>query len=207
MSSMDSVWLGVGMSIGGYVLGSIPSGVMVCKCLGAVDPRTAGSRNVGFTNVLRVAGKKAGLLTLAGDMGKGWLVAWGAAKILESEVLTLVVALSPVLGHLFSIFLAFRGGKGVATALGSVIGVAPSLGLLTVLVWLMTVGVWKYSSGGALAAFALLPIASAAFQRSWEFILFTLTLSGLIWWRHLENLKRLWRGTEPKIGQRPAAMS
>ncbi len=189
------------------MLGAIPFGIVVCKWLGTVDPRTAGSRNVGFTNVLRVAGKKAGLLTLAGDLGKGWLVGWVAARSLEPEAVALAVALCPVVGHVFSAFLGFRGGKGVATALGAVIGVAPAVGFAATMVWLLTVTVWKYSSLGALVAFGLLPILGGMFQRSWEFAGFSLILSGLIWLKHRDNLNRLWSGTEPKIGQRPEVLS
>lgn len=204
---MEQLWLAVGMGAAGYLLGAIPFGIVVCQWLGTVDPRTAGSRNVGFTNVLRVAGKKAGLLTLAGDLGKGWLVGWVAARSLEPEAVALAVALCPVVGHVFSAFLGFRGGKGVATALGAVIGVAPAVGFAATLIWLLTVAVWKYSSVGALVAFGLLPVLGGVFQRSWEFVGFSLILCGLIWLKHRENLNRLRRGTEPKIGQRPAVMS
>jgi glycerol-3-phosphate acyltransferase PlsY len=204
---MEQLWRAVGLGAAGYVLGAIPFGIVVCKWLGTVDPRTAGSRNVGFTNVLRVAGKKAGLLTLAGDLGKGWLVGWVAARSLEPEAVALAVALCPVVGHVFSAFLGFRGGKGVATALGAVIGVAPAVGFAATMVWLLTVTVWKYSSLGALVAFGLLPILGGMFQRSWEFAGFSLILSGLIWLKHRDNLNRLWSGTEPKIGQRPEVLS
>src|SRR5207249_12239130 len=132
------------MAVGGYLLGSIPFGLLVAKCLGTVDPRTAGSRNIGFTNVLRLSGKTAGLLTLAGDMGKGWLVAWTAAQTFDREVVVVLIALTPILGHLYSVFLGFRGGKGVATAMGAVAGIAPLVGVVIMLVWLVSVAVWRY---------------------------------------------------------------
>lgn len=194
-------WLPALLAIGGYLLGSIPFGVVVAKWLGTVDPRTAGSRNIGFTNVLRVAGKKAGLLTLAGDVGKGWVVGWVATFLLTDETMVLAVAACPILGHLFPVFLGFRGGKGVATALGAVAGVAPWLGLAMLAVWLATAAVWRYSSGAALAAFAALPIGSVLMGKTWQFQVFAWLVSGLIVLRHKENIQRLWQGTEPKMGQ------
>ena len=200
MTVTDS--LPLAMIVSGYLLGSIPFGLVVSKCLGTADPRTAGSRNIGFTNVLRVSGKKAGFLTLAGDLGKGWLVGWLAAQFADGAWWPWLIALSPIIGHLYSVFLGFRGGKGVATALGVMIGVSPSIGLLTVLVWLVTAGVWHYSSGAAIMAFIVLPVLAAALWTGQQFIAFTLVVSGLILWRHKENMIRLWNGTEPKIGQR-----
>jgi glycerol-3-phosphate acyltransferase PlsY len=200
MTVTDS--LPLAMIVSGYLLGSIPFGLVVSKCLGTADPRTTGSRNIGFTNVLRVSGKKAGFLTLAGDLGKGWLVGWLAAQFADGAWWPWLIALSPIIGHLYSVFLGFRGGKGVATALGVMIGVSPSIGLLAVLVWLVTAGVWHYSSGAAIMAFIVLPVLAAALRTGQQFIAFTLVVSGLILWRHKENMIRLWNGTEPKIGQR-----
>lgn len=199
MQSHD--WLPIVLALAGYVLGSIPFGIVVSKCLGAPDPRTVGSRNIGFTNVLRVSGKKAGILTLLGDMGKGWLVAWLAATVIKEEVWVLGIALSPVLGHLFSVFLGFRGGKGVATAIGAVGGVAPSVGLGLIVVWLLTAALWRYSSSAALAAFCSLPVLAVLAAQSMAFVVFAGTVSGLILSRHTGNMARLWHGTEPKIGQ------
>ena len=200
MTVTDS--LPLAMIVSGYLLGSIPFGLVVSKCLGTADPRTAGSRNIGFTNVLRVSGKKAGFLTLAGDLGKGWLVGWLAAQFADGAWWPWLIALSPIIGHLYSVFLGFRGGKGVATALGVMIGVSPSIGHLAVQVWLVTAGVWHYSSGAAIMAFIVLPVLAAALWTGQQFIAFTLVVSGLILWRHKENMIRLWNGTEPKIGQR-----
>ena len=188
--------------VGGYFLGSIPFGIVVSKCLGTVDPRTTGSRNIGFTNVLRVSGKQAGILTLAGDLGKGWLVGWLATQFAGDAWWPWLIALSPVIGHLYSVFLGFRGGKGVATALGVMIGVSPWIGLIAVVVWLVTAGVWRYSSGAAIAVFLLLPIVAAALRPDQQFVAFTIVVSALILWKHKDNMIRLWKGTEPKIGQR-----
>jgi acyl phosphate:glycerol-3-phosphate acyltransferase len=201
-------WLALAMMVGGYLLGSIPFGIVVSKYLGATDPRTAGSHNIGFTNVMRVSGKKAGLLTLAGDLGKGWLVGWLAMQMHDHAWWPWLIALSPIIGHLFSVFLGLRGGKGVATALGAIIGVAPWVGFSAVLVWLVTAGVWRYSSGAAITAFILLPVLAAALRRGdQQFVVFTVIISGLILWRHKDNMIRLWNGTEPKIGRRGKPMT
>ena len=122
---MNEELLWVLMTVFGYVLGAIPFGIVVSKALGLPDPRTIGSKNIGFTNILRVSGKKAGILTLLGDLGKGWVVGWAAMHWLTVEPYIMVVALAPILGHLFSPFLGFKGGKGVATAVGAVLGLSP----------------------------------------------------------------------------------
>jgi glycerol-3-phosphate acyltransferase PlsY len=199
---MDHPGLVAAFAVVGYLLGAIPFGVVVSKALGLPDPRTVGSKNVGFTNVLRVSGTKAGVLTLLGDMGKGWLLSWAAMQWLTDESFIMVVAISPILGHLFSPFLGFKGGKGVATAVGAVLGLSPSIGLLVLLIWLGTVAIWRYSSAGALAAFSCLPVVAIVNEQRQEFLIFSLIVSGLIWFKHKDNIVRLWKGTESKIGQR-----
>jgi glycerol-3-phosphate acyltransferase PlsY len=199
---MDHQGFLVLLVVAGYLLGAIPFGVVVSKAMGLPDPRTVGSKNVGFTNVLRVSGKKAGVLTLLGDMGKGWLMGWAAMQWLTDEQFIMLVALSTILGHLFSPFLNFKGGKGVATALGAVLGLSPSIGLLLLLVWLGAVAIWRYSSGGALAAFGCFPVVAIVNEQRQEFFVFSLIVSGLIWVKHRDNIARLWNGTESKIGQK-----
>ncbi|HKP00372.1 MAG TPA: glycerol-3-phosphate 1-O-acyltransferase PlsY [Nitrospiraceae bacterium] len=199
---MDHPGLVAAFAVVGYLLGAIPFGVVVSKALGHPDPRTVGSKNVGFTNVLRVSGTKAGVLTLLGDMGKGWVLGWAAMQWLTDESFIMVVAISPILGHLFSPFLGFKGGKGVATAVGAVLGLSPSIGLLVLLIWLGTVAIWRYSSAGALAAFSCLPVVAIVNEQRQEFLIFSLIVSGLIWFKHKDNIVRLWKGTESKIGQK-----
>jgi glycerol-3-phosphate acyltransferase PlsY len=199
---MDHQGLVAVFVVAGYLLGAIPFGIVVSKVMGLPDPRTVGSKNVGFTNVLRVSGKIAGILTLLGDMGKGWVLSWAAMQWLTVESFIMVVALSPILGHLFSPFLGFKGGKGVATALGTVLGLAPSIGLLLLLIWLGAVAIWRYSSGGALAAFACLPVVAIVNEQRQEFLVFSVIVSGLIWIKHKDNIVRLWKGTESKIGEK-----
>ena len=198
---MDHPGLVAAFVVVGYMLGAIPFGVVVSKAMGLPDPRTVGSKNVGFTNVLRVSGKKAGVLTLLGDMGKGWVVGWAAMQWLTVESFIMVIAISPILGHIFSPFLGFKGGKGVATAVGAVLALSPSIGLLVLLIWLGTVAIWRYSSGGALAAFACLPVVAIVNEQRQEFLIFAMIVSGLIWIKHKDNIVRLWKGTESKIGQ------
>ncbi len=199
---MDHPGLVAVFAVVGYLLGGVPFGVVVSKAMGLPDPRTAGSKNVGFTNVLRVSGKTAGILTLLGDLGKGWVLAWVAMHWLTVESFIMVVAISPILGHLFSPFLGFKGGKGVATAVGAVLGLSPSIGLLVLLIWLGTVAIWRYSSGGALAAFACLPVVAIVNEQRQEFFVFSLIVSALIWIKHKDNIVRLWKGTESKIGKK-----
>ena len=189
----------------GYALGAIPFGIVVSKVFHLPDPRTVGSMNVGFTNVLRVSGAKAGVLTLLGDMGKGWLISWAAMQWLHTESFIMVAALSPIIGHIFSPFLAFKGGKGVATALGSVLGLSPSIGTLLLLIWLGAVAIWRYSSGGALAAFGLFPVVAIVNEQRQEFLIFAIIVSTLVWIKHKDNIVRLWKGTEGKIGQKTLA--
>lgn len=203
---ISDLWLPAALAVGGYLLGSIPFGVVVAKALGKTDPRSAGSRNIGFTNVLRVSGKTAGLLTLAGDMGKGWIIAWGAQHVLEQSGAILLVALSPILGHLFSVFLGLRGGKGVATGLGVMMGLAPVIAASMLGIWLTTAAIWRYSSGAAVAAFGLLPLLCAWLKPEPGFVLLCLVISVLILVRHKENVIRLWNGTEPRIGERSEAL-
>jgi acyl phosphate:glycerol-3-phosphate acyltransferase len=190
------------MTVLGYLLGAVPFGIVVSKAMGLPDPRTVGSKNVGFTNVLRVSGKKPGILTLLGDMGKGWLLSWVAMQWLTVESFIMIVAIAPILGHLFSPFLGFKGGKGVATALGAVLGLSPSIGLLLLLIWVGAVAIWRYSSGGALAAFSCLPVVAIVNEQRQEFFIFSLLVSALIWIKHKDNIVRLWRGTESKIGKK-----
>jgi len=186
----------------GYLLGAVPFGIVISKAMGLPDPRTVGSKNVGFTNVLRVSGKTAGILTLIGDMGKGWVMGYAGVSWYQTEWAVLLIALAPFLGHLFSPFLKFKGGKGVATALGSVLGVAPMIGLMLLLVWIGAVALWRYSSGGALSAFGLFPVIAVLQRPTGPFLVFSLLVSGLIMVKHKGNIERLRKGTESKIGQR-----
>ena len=201
---MEQQGLFFGLMVVGYLLGAVPFGVVISKAMGLPDPRTVGSKNVGFTNVLRVSGKTPGILTLIGDMGKGWVMGFAATHLLQDEWAILLIALAPFLGHLFSPFLGFKGGKGVATALGSVLGVAPLIGFLLLLAWIGAVALWRYSSGGALTAFGLFPIIAALVRPTAPFVLFSVLVTALIVMKHKGNIERLWKGTESKMGEKKA---
>jgi len=201
---MEQQGLFFGLMVVGYLLGAVPFGVVISKAMGLPDPRTVGSKNVGFTNVLRVSGKTPGILTLIGDMGKGWVMGFAATHLLQDEWAILLIALAPFLGHLFSPFLGFKGGKGVATALGSVLGVTPLIGLLLLMAWIGAVALWRYSSGGALTAFGLFPIIAALVRPTAPFVLFSVLVTALIVMKHKGNIERLWKGTESKMGEKKA---
>ena len=196
----SETWLPAALVVGGYLIGSIPFGVLASKALGAADPRTAGSRNIGFTNVLRVSGTKAGVLTLIGDGGKGWLMGWLAAHVLEGEGAIFISALAVILGHLYSVFLRLKGGKGVATAIGAVTGVAWPIGLATLALWGVGAASTRISSVGALVAFGGLPVVAVMAGKSMGFVIFSICVSLLIVFKHKENIRRLVEGKEPRMG-------
>jgi acyl phosphate:glycerol-3-phosphate acyltransferase len=189
-----------------YLAGSVPFGLLIARLKGNVDLRRVGSGNIGATNVLRAVGKGAAALTLIGDIGKGAAAVALARGLGASSRILAAVALAAVLGHLFPIFLRFRGGKGVATTLGVVLAAMPVVGGLLLLVWLLVAVVWRYSSLAALAAAAALPALVWLLDGRPVMVLFGALLAALIFWRHRENIGRLRHGTEGRIGQkaRPA---
>ena len=188
----------------GYVLGAIPIGIFAGRALASIDPREAGSRNIGFTNVLRVAGKTAGAVTLVGDMGKG------ALAVLCARWLTgpaagdweLAVGAAAILGHIFPVFLGFRGGKGVATALGVLLAAEPAIGGGVLTVWLVSAALWRTSSLAALIAFGTLPVWVWLFRPQTSMAVFTVAVIILITYTHRDNISRIRTGTEPKFGMR-----
>jgi glycerol-3-phosphate acyltransferase PlsY len=178
-----------------YLLGSIPFGVLVAKAYGA-DLRSKGSGNIGATNALRVLGKKAGALTLLGDMLKGVAAVLIALKFGGYEAGTLAAG-AAVLGHDFPIFTGFKGGKGVATSLGTVLALEPFIGLACVGIWLLAFIALRISSVGALAAFTALPLLALAIKGGdYFFIILSFFLAVMIFIKHRENIKRLIRGEE-----------
>ncbi len=185
----------------GYLLGSVPFGVITSRWLAGIDPRMTGSRNIGFTNVLRTAGRIPALLTLLGDLGKGYIVVRFARELSLQESWVWLAALSAVLGHIFPVFLGFKGGKGVATGLGVLYGIEPLLGWITILTWGLAVWLWRVSSLGAIIAFGLLPLWVIGLDPSSLSILYSILLTTLVLTKHRSNIARLRSGTEPKIGQ------
>ncbi len=189
--------------LGSYLVGAIPFGLLFGKTLGGVDVRAVGSGNIGATNVLRAAGKKAAILTLVADCLKGLFPVLLAAMLFSDERLSVLSGIAAILGHTYPVYLKFKGGKGVATSFGVVLAVAPGTGLLCLLTWAAATVFWKYSSLSALMAFTLYPIVTFAVHgdsKPQGFL--SLFVFGMIYYRHRENIKRLIAGTEAKIGQK-----
>lgn len=184
----------------GYGLGSVPFGLIITRLVGLGDVRRIGSGNIGATNVLRTGAKWAAALTLLLDGGKGT-----AAVLLASWLFgpsgALIAGLAAVLGHIFPVWLGFKGGKGVATFIGVMLGLHWPVGLLVIATWIAVALLFKISSLSALAAAALAPAYSMAFGDLTASI-FTLVLTVILFITHHENLHRLWHGTEPRIGIR-----
>ncbi len=187
-----------------YLLGAIPVGVLAGRMLAGVDPREAGSRNIGFTNVLRVGGKLAGLVTLVGDVAKGALAVLGARAVLGPSAgdWGLAAGAAVVVGHIFPVFLKFKGGKGVATGLGVFLAIDPAIGGILVLIWVASAAVWRRSSLAALIAFGALPVIVWVAHPRAAMMALALGVSGLIAYRHIDNIRRLLAGSEPKFGMR-----
>ena len=194
-------WTGAGLAtLIGYGLGSIPFGLLITRLAGLGDVRQIGSGNIGATNVLRTGKKWAAALTLVLDGGKG------AAAVLIANALfgasgAMVAGLAAAFGHIFPVWLRFKGGKGVATFIGVLLGVYWPVGLLVIATWLAMAFLLKYSSLSALTAAALAPAYMMAFGELTAAI-FTLILTIVIFITHHENIYRLWHGTEPRIGQK-----
>jgi len=180
-----------------YFLGSVCSAILICRVLRLPDPRTQGSGNPGATNVLRFGGKKAAALTLVSDAGKGLLLVALARLLGSSDLACALIGLSAFLGHLYPIFFEFKGGKGVATALGVMMGLSPLLGAMVTITWLVVFALFRYSSLAALMTTALAPIYSLILGYSGAFLP-TLVMSGFLVWRHRSNMVRLLSGVEPK---------
>jgi acyl phosphate:glycerol-3-phosphate acyltransferase len=183
-----------------YLLGSIPFGIVVTRVMGLGDIRQIGSGNIGATNVLRTGNRVAAALTLALDAGKG-AAAVIAARLLAGEDAAQVAAIFAFLGHLWPVWLNFKGGKGVATFLGTVLALYWPLGLMACATWATTAAVSRVSSLSALTAAALTPVYAAVFGGS-QLVLMSILLAILIFLRHHENIRRLIAGTEPRIGQK-----
>ena len=184
----------------GYLLGSLSSAIIVCRLLGLPDPRGEGSGNPGATNVLRIGGKKAAAITLIGDMLKG-LVPVLAARFLGADVgIQAAVAVAAFLGHLYPVFFSFQGGKGVATALGVLLGIHWPVGLLTIATWLVIAKVFKISSLAALLAILVTPLYIWLLIPNNSLIIAMLFMGTLLFWRHRSNIKGLLAGSEGKIG-------
>ena len=189
------------MLIIAYLLGSLCAAIFVCKLLKLPDPRSQGSRNPGATNVLRLGGKKAAAIVLTGDMLKG-LLAVLIARLLSIDGFALgLIALAAVIGHLFPIYFHFKGGKGVATALGSILGLSPILALIAIITWLIVAKLFHYSSLAALSAMFITTISSFFIAQGDYFPAIT-AITILLIFSHRENISKLYKGAESKLKNR-----
>ncbi|HWJ74708.1 MAG TPA: glycerol-3-phosphate 1-O-acyltransferase PlsY [Kaistia sp.] len=181
----------------GYLLGSVPFGLILTRIFGAGDIRTIGSGNIGATNVLRTGRKGLAAATLICDALKGTLAVVIASHVGEGNAL--IAAFGALIGHVFPVWLGFKGGKGVATFLGVLIGIAWPVAIGFAVVWLAVAALFRYSSLAALVATLATPIAFAILGSRPQAILFVV-LAAIVWWRHAANIVRLRAGTETRIG-------
>ena len=198
--------IGIFIALFGYLLGSVPTGLILAKFFSKVDPRKIGSKNIGATNIFRTAGKALGILTLVGDVLKGtiptvlamYLVPadqWGLSR----HVWIAVAGLSPFLGHVFSIFLGFKGGKGVATALGFYLPISTIPVLIECLICAGIVCKWRFISLGSITCAITIPILIAYFRSdSQAYFIVSVIIAALILYRHQSNISRLFQGIESK---------
>lgn len=184
-----------------YLLGSISTAIVTCKIMGLPDPRTVGSKNPGATNVLRHGGKKAAFFTLLGDVLKGLVPVLVARFVLHFDAQwVMLTGLAAFLGHIYPLFYHFRGGKGVATAIGAYVGINTLAGLLVVAIWLFIAKILKISSLAALIANALAPVIFYFFTKNISVALGITLIVLIIFWRHRSNISNLLQGTENTIG-------
>jgi glycerol-3-phosphate acyltransferase PlsY len=191
------VWI-----VGAYLIGSIAFGILVSKLYGLPDPRTVGSGNIGATNVARSGKKMAAVLTLLGDVFKGWFPVWIA---LQSGMLMWVVSgvgLAVFFGHLYPLYHGFKGGKGVATALGVMLAISPLLGVAALLTWVLVFAVSRYSSLGAIVAALLAPVYAWYLLPYQDYVIAVLVMSIFLIWRHRTNIQKLIAGTESGFGKK-----
>jgi glycerol-3-phosphate acyltransferase PlsY len=191
--------VGLFIALFGYLLGSVPTGFLLAKFFSKVDPRQMGSKNIGATNIFRTAGKGLGILTLVGDVLKGMIPIGIAIQLSISDLWLAAVGLSTFLGHIFPIFLGFRGGKGVATALGVYLVISPIAVLIEFLLFAGLVWKWRYISLGSICCATTIPVLIAFFRSdSQAYFILSVIIAALILYRHRENIIRLLQGTENK---------
>lgn len=183
----------------GYLIGSVSSAIIVSRLMRLPDPRSEGSGNPGATNVLRLGGKKAAAITLAFDIFKGIVPVVIATSLTNINWIIALCGFAAFLGHLFPVFFGFKGGKGVATALGVYLGFSVGLGVAAIAVWLFVALASRFSSLGSLTAVTLTPVMASISPSGFSYILICLLIGALVFWRHKENIKRLTNGTESKI--------
>tara|TARA_B100001175_G_C19337388_1_gene555650 strand:+ start:215 stop:844 length:630 start_codon:yes stop_codon:yes gene_type:complete len=195
-------------SLFGYLIGSIPFGLILTKSSGLGDVRNIGSGNIGATNVFRTGNKKLAFITLIMDAGKGAFAIYlgvllfnflEISNIISLELLKSLIAILSVVGHCFPIWLKFKGGKGVATGLGAILFLNLTIGIIALLIWIIIVKLFKMSSLSALFTYFMIPILMYYYDKENSFFVASLLISIICWFQHRENIKRLLKGLEPKI--------
>ncbi|HNS15449.1 MAG TPA: glycerol-3-phosphate 1-O-acyltransferase PlsY [Syntrophorhabdaceae bacterium] len=181
-----------------YLIGSIPIGVMLARLKGK-DPRKTGSGNIGATNVMRTAGRALGIVTLFGDIAKGFLPTFIAIRCGMPKEVVAVIGFATFVGHLFPVFLKFRGGKGVATALGVYLAVGPIAIIPCFVVFVAILLIWRYVSLGSLAGAGIVPFAMYALKVPVEYVLLAFVIAAFVFIKHKDNIRRLIKGQENKI--------
>jgi acyl phosphate:glycerol-3-phosphate acyltransferase len=205
MDYSDNVLTSLGMLVAAYLLGSVPFAVIFSRLFGLQDPRTYGSGNPGATNVLRSGNKAAAALTLIGDAAKGWLAVWLAVHFKTNPLLVAGVAIAVFLGHLYPIFLKFKGGKGVATAFGIMVAIEPFLALATMATWIIMAVFFRFSSLAALTCAVFAPVyyffgGMLVWKSHLPIGAALIVIALFLLYRHKANIHRLIAGTEPRIG-------
>ncbi len=182
-----------------YLLGSVPTGLLLTKAFSKQDPRRIGSQNIGATNIYRAAGKALALMTLAGDSLKGFIPVSLAMAFHLSELWVSLAAIAAFLGHLYPVFLSFKGGKGVATALGIFIGISPLAVLIDFFLFAGILATWRIVSLGSLSAASFMPILLWMLTGSTTYLMMSICIGTLIFYRHRANIQRLIAGQENRI--------
>ncbi len=183
-----------------YLIGAIPTGVILTRLVGGEDIRSAGSGNIGATNVYRVAGRKLGVITLIGDCLKGAIPTLLAQQVFNlTETGVALVALAAFIGHCYPVYLGFKGGKGVATALGIFLVLSPLSVLCILVVFVLVLWKWRYISLASISSAASIPLLVLLFERSFALFLATLVIGGIVIWRHKGNIELLRSGAENKF--------
>ncbi len=191
--------IGIVLAVLGYLCGSLASAVIVCRVMGLPDPRKEGSGNPGATNVLRMGGKKAAALTLAGDVLKGAIPVLLAHLLSDSPAVVAGTAVAAVIGHMYPVFFRFKGGKGVATTFGAVAAAVFPVALLMGAVWVVTAMATRYASLASMAAAVVAPLFALVFIREPAITVALVIIAALLVYRHRANIQRLRIGTESEI--------
>jgi glycerol-3-phosphate acyltransferase PlsY len=190
----------IAILIGGYLLGSVPFGILVGRTMFGVDPRTVGSGNIGTANAMRAFGRAGAALVLIGDVLKGMIPTFVAMRLLDDPWMTAAVGLAAVVGHNWSVFLRFTGGKGVATTLGVIIVLSLPAAAIFGAVWIGVAAIIQYSSVASMLASAAVPVALYFERQPMPYVYYGIIAAALVVWRHAENIRRLAARTERRIG-------